>query len=39
LKESGATLSAEVVTAMFDPTVDAKKVSLDADKDLVWPAL
>ena len=35
LKESGSALSAEVLTAMFDPTVDAKKVSLDADKDLV----
>ncbi len=35
LKESGATLSPEVLTAMFDPSVDAKKVSLDADKDVV----
>jgi dipeptidyl-peptidase III len=35
LKASGATLAPEVLTAIFDPTVDAKKVSLDADKDLV----
>lgn len=35
LKDSGATLAPEVLTAIFDPTVDAKKVSLDADKDLV----
>lgn len=35
LKESGASLAPEVVTAIFDPAVDAKKVSLDADKDLV----
>lgn len=35
LKGSGATLAPEVLTVIFDPTVDAKKVSLDADKDLV----
>lgn len=35
LKESGVSLAPEVLTAIFDPTVDAKKVSLDADKDLV----
>ena len=33
LKESGATLAPEVLAAIFDPTVDAKKVSLDATKD------
>jgi dipeptidyl-peptidase-3 len=33
LKGAGANLAPEVVTAMFDPTVDAKKVSLAADKD------
>lgn len=35
LKVSGAALAPEVLTAIFDPVVDAKKVSLDADKDLV----
>lgn len=35
LKASGATLSGEVLTTMFDPAVDAKKVSLEAGKDLV----
>lgn len=34
LKESGASLSAEVLDVMFDPAIDAKKVSLDAGKDL-----
>ena len=33
LKESGTTLAPEVLAAIFDPTVDAKKVSLDATKD------
>ncbi len=32
---SGATLPKEVVDILFDPGVDAKKVSLDKDKDLV----
>lgn len=35
MKASGAALGADVIAAIFDPTVDAKKVSLDADKDLV----
>ena len=35
LKESGSTLVPEAMAAIFDPTIDAKKVSLDADKDLV----
>ncbi len=35
LKGCGATLSEEVLRTMFDPAVDAKKVSLDAGKDLV----
>lgn len=35
VKESGAALAPGVLAAMFDPEVDAKKVSLDADKDLV----
>lgn len=35
LSGSGVQLAPEVLTAMFDPTIDAKKVSLDADKDLV----
>ncbi|MEZ4738042.1 MAG: dihydrofolate reductase [Flavobacteriales bacterium] len=35
LKESGAELSAEALAAIFDPMLDAKKVSLAADKDLV----
>lgn len=34
LKESGAALSPEVLEAMFNPAIDAKKVSLDAGKDL-----
>ncbi len=33
LKETGTTLAPEVLAAIFDPTVDAKKVSLDATKD------
>ena len=33
--ESGATITKEVVDVMFDPTIDAKKVSLDPTKDLV----
>jgi dipeptidyl-peptidase-3 len=32
---SGATLSKETADILFNPTVDAKKVSLDKDKDLV----
>jgi dipeptidyl-peptidase-3 len=32
---SGAALSKEVADILFDPEVDAKKVSLDKDKDLV----
>jgi dipeptidyl-peptidase-3 len=35
LKESGAGLAPEVLAAIFDPSVDAKKVSLDKDKDPV----
>ncbi|MBL0126750.1 MAG: dihydrofolate reductase [Flavobacteriales bacterium] len=35
LKEAGGALAPEVLAAIFDPTVDAKKVSLDASKDLV----
>ncbi|MCB0767301.1 MAG: dihydrofolate reductase, partial [Flavobacteriales bacterium] len=35
LSGSGASLAPEVLAAIFDPTIDAKKVSLDADKDLV----
>jgi dipeptidyl-peptidase-3 len=35
LKESGAQLAPEVLAVIFDPEIDAKKVSLDADKDLV----
>ena len=35
LKASGASLGEEVLTAMFDPAVDAKKVSLDPGKDLL----
>jgi dipeptidyl-peptidase-3 len=35
LQDVGATLSEEALAAMFDPAVDTKKVSLDADKDLV----
>jgi dipeptidyl-peptidase III len=33
LSTVGHSLAPEVLTAMFDPTVDAKKVSLAADKD------
>lgn len=32
---SGATIDPNVVDILFDPAVDAKKVSLDKDKDLV----
>ncbi|HMG15441.1 MAG TPA: hypothetical protein VK590_08350, partial [Saprospiraceae bacterium] len=35
LKETGTQVSEEVLTAMFDPKVDMKKVSLDPSKDLV----
>ncbi len=35
LKESGTSLAPDVLQVIFDPTIDAKKVSLDADKDLV----
>ncbi|MBK7383023.1 MAG: dihydrofolate reductase [Flavobacteriales bacterium] len=35
LKEAGGALAPEVLAAIFDPAVDAKKVSLDASKDLV----
>lgn len=35
LKACGGTLAPEVLAAMFDPTIDAKKVSLDKDKDPV----
>lgn len=35
LSATGATLSEEILTAMFDPNVDAKKVSLDAEGDLI----
>ncbi len=35
LEESGANLDDEVLEAMFDPSKDGKKVSLDASKDLV----
>lgn len=35
LKESGASLSPEVLAAIFDPAIDDKKVSLDASKDPV----
>ncbi|HMC97210.1 MAG TPA: hypothetical protein VKG92_06140, partial [Flavobacteriales bacterium] len=35
LAGSGATLAKDVVDVMFDPTIDAKKVSLDPTKDLV----
>lgn len=35
LKDSGASLPPDVLAAMFDPTMDAKKVSLDKDKDPV----
>ncbi|MGV9011372.1 MAG: dipeptidyl-peptidase 3 family protein [Flavobacteriales bacterium] len=33
--QSGATLSKETADILFDPTLDAKKVSLDKDKDVV----
>jgi dipeptidyl-peptidase-3 len=35
LAANGASLPAEVLDAIFDPTIDAKKVSLDPSKDLV----
>ncbi|HEX2617270.1 MAG TPA: dihydrofolate reductase, partial [Flavobacteriales bacterium] len=35
MKGVGATLAPEVLDVMFDPTIDAKKVSLDESKDLV----
>jgi dipeptidyl-peptidase III len=35
LATAGATLGKEELSAMYDPAVDAKKVSLDSDKDLV----
>ena len=35
LKESGAALAPEVVAVIFDAAIDAKKVSLDPEKDLV----
>jgi dipeptidyl-peptidase-3 len=35
LKDVEAELSAEVLTAIFDPSVDAKKVSLDPKQDLL----
>ncbi len=35
LAQSGATLAKEVVDVLFDPALDAKKVSLDPTKDLV----
>lgn len=35
LKNVGHTLAPEVITAMFDPNVDAKKVNLDPNKDLI----
>ena len=35
LSESTADLSSEVIQAMFDPELDAKKVSLDPTKDLL----
>ena len=35
LQDVGASLSEEALTAMFDPMVDPKKVSLDSGKDLV----
>ena len=35
LKETGVTISPEVLTAMFDPKIDMKKVNLDPKKDLV----
>ena len=35
LAETGAELSAEVVDRMFDPEIDAKRVSLDSSSDLM----
>ncbi len=35
LASSGASLPKEIVDILFDPAIDAKKVSLDKDKDLV----
>lgn len=35
LENVGLALSEEIITAMFDPSVDAKKVSLDKDHDLI----
>ena len=35
LKESNTSLPPAVLAVIFDPEIDAKKVSLDADKDLV----
>ncbi len=35
LAETGSELSDEVMTVIFDPTVDSKKVSKDPNKDLV----
>lgn len=35
MAKTNTKLSAEAMTAIFDPNYDAKKVSLDADKDLV----
>lgn len=35
LSETNQTLDAEVMTVIFDPTIDAKKVSKDASHDLV----
>ena len=35
LKTAGAELNADAMQAMFDPTIDAKKITLDPSKDLV----
>ncbi len=35
LGETGTKLDGAIITAMFDPSVDAKKVSLDSNKDLL----
>ncbi len=35
MKETGTQVSDEVLTAIFDPKVDIKKVSLDPSKDLI----
>lgn len=35
MKDAGVELSKEILTAMFDPEVDAKRVSLDPNKDLL----